>query len=51
MVIAGLLNNDFKPWKINEPITGTRWDPQAEGAGVGGPLAVSGRNITNLLAI
>ena len=46
MVIAGSVNNDFKPWKINGPIAGTGWGPRAERAGVGGPLAVGGRDVT-----
>ena len=31
--------------KINGP--GTGWGPQAERAGVGGPLAVGGRGVTS----
>ena len=47
MVIAGLVNNDFEPWKINGPAAGTGWGPRAERAGVGGPLAVGGRGVTS----
>ncbi|WZZ50832.1 LOW QUALITY PROTEIN: hypothetical protein YC2023_050939 [Brassica napus] len=45
VVIAGSVNNDFEPWKINGPIVGTRWGPRAERTGVGGPLAVGGRSV------
>lgn len=34
--------------KINVPTVKTGWDPHAERADVGGPLAVSGRNVTDL---
>ena len=47
MLIAGSVNNDFEPWKINGPIVGTGWDPRAERVGVGGPLAVDGRSVTS----
>ena len=53
MVIAGSVNNDFEPWKINGSIAGTGWGPRAERAGVGGPLgvgvpiAVGGRDVTS----
>ena len=45
-MIAGSVNNDFEPWKINGPTVGTGWGPRAERAGVGGPLAVDGRGVT-----
>ena len=32
MVIAGSVNNDFNPSKINGPIVGTGWSPQTERA-------------------
>ena len=45
MVIAGSVNNDFEPWNINAPTVGMGWGPWAERAGVGGSLAVGGRDI------
>ena len=50
MVIARSVNNDFGPWKINDrPSDGM--DLQAERAGVGGPLAVSGSGRYNFLVL
>ena len=48
MVIAGLVNNDSEPWKIYAPIVGTGWGPRAERAGMGGLLALVGRDVTTI---
>ena len=51
MVIAGSVNNDSKPWKINGPTVRTGWGPRAERAGVSGPLAVGGRGVINIFSL
>ncbi|CAN6881003.1 unnamed protein product [Brassica oleracea] len=48
VVIAGSVNKTLEPWKINGPTVGTGWDPRAERAGVGGPLAVGVRGVTQI---
>ena len=44
MVIVGLVNNDFEPWKIYALTAGTEWGSRAERD----PLAMGGRNVTQL---
>ena len=46
-MIAGSVNNDSEPWKINGPIVEMGWGPRDERAGVGGPLAMGGRSVTS----
>ena len=36
--------------KINKPTVGTEWGPRAERAGVSGPLAVDGRDVTTFVS-
>lgn len=46
MVIADSVNNDFRSWKINEPIIG--WDrPTGPKTDVDDPLAIDGPALQN----